>query len=70
MRPAKIIAGSAISAETQWNRSRVAPSAPDHTETDRSMMLPAAKPATATATSSSDSVRSLRPSGSSNTVGA
>ena len=43
------MAGSAISAESQWKRSRVASSAPDQTETESSMMLPAAKPATAMA---------------------
>ncbi len=57
--PEKNSAGMAISADSQWNMSRVAPSAPDHTETDSSMMLPAAKPATATARISSLSVRSF-----------
>ncbi len=55
-RPAKAMAGRPISAEIQWNRSRVAASAPDHTETDRSMMLPAANPAIASA------INSARPS--------
>ena len=43
-------AGSAISAESQWKKSRVScamSAAPDHTETDSSMMFIAAKPATA-----------------------
>ena len=38
--------GRAISAEIQWNRSRVASAAPDHTATDNSMMFIIAKPAT------------------------
>ncbi len=59
MPPAKTSAGMAISAESQWNRSRVAPSAPDHTDTDKSMMLAAAKPAMATARTSSLKVLSL-----------
>ena len=54
-RPAYRIAGSAISAENQCSRSRVAgPMSwkwPAQTETDSSMMLPAANPATAMARS-------------------
>ena len=38
-------------AEIQWNRSRVNPWAPDHTETESSMMFIMAKPATAIACS-------------------
>jgi len=52
------MAGSAMSAEIQWKRSRVAASAPDHTDTENSMMLPAAKPATASARTSSRSTGS------------
>ena len=40
---------AAISADIQWNRSRVEASAPDQTDTDKSMMFIAAKPDTATA---------------------
>ncbi len=44
--PAKASVGSAMAAEIQWKRSRVAASAPDQTATDRSMMFIIAKPAT------------------------
>src|SRR3546814_10682944 len=40
-----------MAADSQWNRSRVAPLAPDQTDTDSSMMFIIAKPATATARS-------------------
>src|SRR3546814_7893465 len=43
---------SAIAADSQWNRSRVAPLAPDQTDTDSSMMFIIANPETATARSS------------------
>ena len=46
-------------AEIQWNRSRVAGSAPDQTETESSMMLLAAKPATARARRSSEKASSF-----------
>ena len=39
--------GGAISAESQWNSERVAPSAPDHTLTESSITFIAANPATA-----------------------
>ncbi len=49
-RPAKAAVGRAISAESQWKKSRVVGSIslalPDQTETESSMMFMAAKPAT------------------------
>src|SRR6266436_4520171 len=45
-------------ADSQWNRSRVSASAPDQIDTESSMMLLAAKPATARARISSDSASS------------
>src|SRR3546814_9583040 len=48
-RPEKASVGSAIAADSQWNRSRVSPAAPDHTEIESPMMFIAAKPATASA---------------------
>jgi len=49
--PAKAAAGSAISADSQWKKSRVSGvmsvRLPAHTDTDRSMMFIAAKPAMA-----------------------
>ena len=50
-RPENAAAGSAISADTQWNMSRVSGvmslMLPAHTDTESSMMFMAAKPATA-----------------------
>jgi hypothetical protein len=51
--PEKAIAGRAIRAEIQCMRSRVAASAPDHTEIDSSITFIAAKPATASRASRS-----------------
>ena len=44
---AKAVAGSAMAAEIQCMRSRVEPSAPDQTETEKSITFIEAKPATA-----------------------
>ena len=44
--PAKITVGSAMAAEIQWNRSRVASPAPDQTATDSSMTFIMLNPAT------------------------
>ncbi|EKD61047.1 MAG: hypothetical protein ACD_54C00424G0004 [uncultured bacterium] len=44
--PEKITVGIAIAAEIQWNMSRVAPSAPDHTATDNSITFIIEKNAT------------------------
>jgi hypothetical protein len=53
------MAGSAMRAENQWSRSRVAApmpwACPAHTAMDKSITLPAANPATAMALSSSRS---------------
>ena len=43
----KAMAGKTMAAEIQWNMSRVAASAPDQTDTDRSITFIDAKPATA-----------------------
>ena len=45
-------AGNASAAEIQWKACRVPPSAPDQTDTDRSMMFIAQNPATASARTS------------------
>jgi hypothetical protein len=72
--PAKAIAGSAISAETQCSRSRVAgpiePAWPDHTATDSSITLAAAKPATPMARSTSRSWRACASSSAAASKGA
>ena len=44
--PQKATVGSAMAPLIQWNRSRVAASAPDQTATDRIMMFIIAKPDT------------------------
>jgi len=72
--PAKAIAGSATSAETQCSSSRVAgpidPAWPDHTDTESSITFAAANPATAIARSSSASRRACSSSASAGSKGA
>ena len=50
-RPDQAMAGTAISADSQWNRSRLLSAAPDQTLTDSSMTFIAANPAMASALS-------------------
>ena len=57
--PEKAIAGRVIAAEIQWNISRVASSAPDQTDTDKSMTFMLANPATASRIKRSRPARSL-----------
>ena len=57
--PAKTSVGSVIAAEIQWNRSRVASSAPDQTAKDSSMTFIIANPATPSRISRSRPARSV-----------
>ena len=57
--PAKTSVGSVIAAEIQWNRSRVASSAPDQTAKDRIMTFIIAKAATPSRISNSRPARSV-----------
>ena len=59
--PAKATVGSAIIADIQWNKVRVASSAPDQTATDSSMTFIIAKPDTPSRSSRSRPCASLSP---------